>query len=71
LRIGDWEGDAVVSTESRVHLVTLVDRCSKFLTWNYRINQGYCFGNGRQQHHVRHYLSGMGADPFGTETNRG
>jgi IS30 family transposase len=31
LRLGDWEGDAVVSTESRAHLVTLVDRCSKFL----------------------------------------
>ncbi|MDR2781079.1 MAG: IS30 family transposase [Holosporaceae bacterium] len=30
-RIGDWEGDTVVSTESRAHLVTLVDRCSKFL----------------------------------------
>jgi IS30 family transposase len=30
-RIGDWEGDTVVSTRSRTHLLTLVDRHSKFL----------------------------------------
>jgi IS30 family transposase len=30
-RIGDWEGDTVVSTRSRAHLVTLTERYSKFL----------------------------------------
>jgi IS30 family transposase len=29
--IGDWESDTVVSTRSRAHLVTLVERSSKFL----------------------------------------
>jgi IS30 family transposase len=30
-RIGDWEGDTVVSTRSRAHLVTFVEHRSKFL----------------------------------------
>lgn len=29
-RLGDWEGDTVISRGSRCALVTLVDRCSKF-----------------------------------------
>jgi IS30 family transposase len=29
-RIGDWEGDTVISHSSRCALVTLADRCSKF-----------------------------------------
>lgn len=29
-RIGDWEGDTVISAVSRTALVTVVDRCSKF-----------------------------------------